>query len=83
MSSGQSELAEPPSDGISAMVFAPDHNLLLISSWNSEVSMYDVLTNTKKIGFNHKVRTSLPPLCPHERIPPPLCEGQLWVIPGM
>uniref|UniRef100_A0A6U4SK10 Mitotic checkpoint protein n=1 Tax=Hemiselmis andersenii TaxID=464988 RepID=A0A6U4SK10_HEMAN len=54
MSSAQSELADPPKDGISAMSFAPEHNLLLISSWNCEVAMHDVLTNVKKTGYTHK-----------------------------
>lgn len=31
----QSELADCPQDGISAVKFAPEHNLLLVSSWNS------------------------------------------------
>ena len=30
MSSAQSELADPPTDGISAVKFAPEHNLLLV-----------------------------------------------------
>lgn len=55
MSGGQSELADPPKDGISAMIFAPEHNLLLVSSWNTEVRMYDVLMNAKRATYTHKV----------------------------
>jgi hypothetical protein len=29
-STAQSELADPPTDGISAVKFAPEHNLLLV-----------------------------------------------------
>eukprot|EP00290_Baffinella_frigidus_P057119 CAMPEP_0180360796 /NCGR_PEP_ID=MMETSP0989-20121125/12197_1 /TAXON_ID=697907 /ORGANISM="non described non described, Strain CCMP2293" /LENGTH=302 /DNA_ID=CAMNT_0022352217 /DNA_START=46 /DNA_END=954 /DNA_ORIENTATION=- len=54
MSGGQSELADPPKDGISAMIFAPEHNLLLVSSWNTEVRMYDVLMNAKRATYTHK-----------------------------
>jgi hypothetical protein len=56
MSGNQSELSDPPKDGISAMQFAPGHNLLLVSSWSSEVRMYDVLMNSKKAHYSHKVR---------------------------
>ena len=59
MSGGQSELADPPKDGISAMIFAPEHNLLLVSSWNTEVRMYDVLMNAKRASYTHKVMRRL------------------------
>mmetsp|Transcript_77830 Transcript_77830/g.209756 ORF Transcript_77830/g.209756 Transcript_77830/m.209756 type:complete len:330 (+) Transcript_77830:76-1065(+) len=52
--SSQSELADPPKDGISALQFAPEHNLLLASSWSAEVRMYDVVTNSKKAQYSHK-----------------------------
>jgi len=55
MSGGQSELADPPQDGISAIIFAPEHNLLLVSSWNKEVRMYDVLMNQRRATYTHKV----------------------------
>mmetsp|Transcript_51858 Transcript_51858/g.105568 ORF Transcript_51858/g.105568 Transcript_51858/m.105568 type:complete len:333 (-) Transcript_51858:67-1065(-) len=54
MSANQSELADPPKDGISAIQFAPEHNLLLVSSWSTEVRMYDVLVNMKRAQYNHK-----------------------------
>uniref|UniRef100_A0A7S0F0I8 Mitotic checkpoint protein BUB3 n=1 Tax=Hanusia phi TaxID=3032 RepID=A0A7S0F0I8_9CRYP len=54
MSTAQSELADPPQDGISAIQFAPSHNLLLVSSWNTEVRMYDVLLNAKRAQYNHQ-----------------------------
>jgi len=53
MSSAQSELADPPKDGISAIKFAPEHNLLLVSSWNAEVRMYDVLVNARRATYTH------------------------------
>ena len=59
MAGNQSELADPPKDGISAMQFAPGHNLLLVSSWSAEVRMYDVLMNSKKIQYSHKVSLTL------------------------
>ena len=50
--------------------FAPEHNLLLVSSWNAEVRMYDVLV----IEPSHPLRRPRPlPAC-HRRqcaLPPP------------
>ena len=34
--------------------FAPEHNLLLVSSWSSEVRMYDVLVNARRATYSHK-----------------------------
>jgi hypothetical protein len=34
--------------------FAPEHNLLLVSSWNAEVRMYDVLVNARRATYTHK-----------------------------
>ncbi|KAF2143678.1 uncharacterized protein K452DRAFT_267971 [Aplosporella prunicola CBS 121167] len=42
MSSNQFELAQPPSDAVSAVKFAPDSSTrLLVSSWDKHVYLYD------------------------------------------
>ena len=80
MSGGQSELADPPKDGISSMIFAPEHNLLLVSSWNTEVRMYDVLMNAKRASYTHKVmrRPSVSRI-PHVLYAVPAC-GLRWCV---
>jgi len=48
------ELFAPPTDGISAVHFAPGENLLLVSSWDSTVRLYDVVRNEARIKYNNK-----------------------------
>eukprot|EP00164_Ancoracysta_twista_P008504 GFYU01012327.1.p1 GENE.GFYU01012327.1~~GFYU01012327.1.p1 ORF type:complete len:331 (-),score=60.62 GFYU01012327.1:105-1097(-) len=50
------ELANPPSDGVSATVFGPEASpsLLLVSSWDSSVTLYDTYSNTSRAKYNHK-----------------------------
>ncbi|KAI8812542.1 WD40-repeat-containing domain protein [Cladochytrium replicatum] len=51
----QWELAEPPSDGISALSFCPeDPNLLYASSWDKKVRLYDVTNNQLRSSYQHK-----------------------------
>ena len=47
-------LNDPPADGISAVKFQPNSSsLLLVSSWDTGVRLYDVNTNTKRMQYNH------------------------------
>eukprot|EP00051_Salpingoeca_urceolata_P000937 m.37370 g.37370 ORF g.37370 m.37370 type:complete len:322 (-) comp11103_c0_seq2:1691-2656(-) len=45
------ELADPPSDGISRVVFAPQADNLMVASWDTTCSLYDVQANTKRVSF--------------------------------
>lgn len=46
------ELANPPSDGISAVVFSPQPaNFLLVGSWDSTTRLYDVVNNSLRSKF--------------------------------
>lgn len=52
--SNEFELAQPPTDGISALAFdSPDPNLLLASSWDTNVRLYNALDNTCRTTFAH------------------------------
>ncbi|XP_067951517.1 mitotic checkpoint protein BUB3-like [Watersipora subatra] len=47
-------LKNPPTDGISAVKFQPQSsNLLLVSSWDNGVRLYDVNSNTLRMQYNH------------------------------
>ncbi|KAJ3339832.1 mitotic spindle checkpoint protein Bub3 [Gonapodya sp. JEL0774] len=49
------ELSEPPSDGISAVVFSPtDPALLLSASWDKSVRLHDVNSNVLRQRYPHK-----------------------------
>ncbi|KAI9312160.1 WD40-repeat-containing domain protein [Dichotomocladium elegans] len=53
--SAQIEIADPPRDGISSVNFCPfDARLLLATSWDTTVSLYDVELNQKRAQFDHK-----------------------------
>jgi len=47
------ELTPAPKDGITALAIQ-DNKLLLVSSWDSHVRLYDLQSNTEKTSFNHK-----------------------------
>ncbi|KAI9717199.1 MAG: hypothetical protein M1828_007392 [Chrysothrix sp. TS-e1954] len=44
MASGQYELADPPSDAISSVRFAPESTKLLVASWDKHVYLYEAST---------------------------------------
>lgn len=46
------ELANPPSDGVSSLAFFST-NLLLVSSWDYTVNLYDVAKNTQLTSYRH------------------------------
>ncbi|KAF9164001.1 hypothetical protein DFQ27_004032 [Actinomortierella ambigua] len=49
------ELYEPPSDGISSVVFHPSKpEILLVSSWDKSVRLYDVSKNQQKSRYDHQ-----------------------------
>ncbi|KAH8557069.1 WD40-repeat-containing domain protein [Umbelopsis sp. PMI_123] len=53
--SSQFEIANPPSDGISKVQFAPeDSSLLLVASWDKTATLYNVDENTVKHKFEHQ-----------------------------
>ena len=60
MSQGQEyELASPPTDGVSSMSFSPmPSNLLLVTSWDQTVCLYDVVNNTQKAKFEVRANHS-------------------------
>lgn len=53
-SSLESELLQPPSDGVSAVNFANRSNHLLVSSWDKGVRLYDTDKNTLRTRYEHK-----------------------------
>eukprot|EP01122_Echinamoeba_exundans_P013320 TRINITY_DN5799_c0_g1_i1.p1 TRINITY_DN5799_c0_g1~~TRINITY_DN5799_c0_g1_i1.p1 ORF type:complete len:331 (+),score=67.71 TRINITY_DN5799_c0_g1_i1:44-1036(+) len=53
-SANEFDLASPPSDGISRIRFAPTAPMLMVSSWDSTVRLYDVYKNTLTARYNHK-----------------------------
>ncbi|XP_042418752.1 mitotic checkpoint protein BUB3.1-like [Zingiber officinale] len=53
MLSGGRELSQPPSDGISNLRFSSHSDLLLVSSWDRTIRLYDVGENTLKAEFVH------------------------------
>jgi len=54
MQVGQFELATPPNDGITNVTFCPNTQLLLVSSWDSSVRVYDVTQNLLRTQYRHK-----------------------------
>ncbi|XP_049850995.1 uncharacterized protein LOC126324530 [Schistocerca gregaria] len=48
------ELNQPPEDGITKITFLPQDNLLLASSWDTSVRIYDTLHNSLRLKYNHK-----------------------------
>eukprot|EP01086_Lenisia_limosa_P002256 TRINITY_DN1492_c0_g1_i1.p1 TRINITY_DN1492_c0_g1~~TRINITY_DN1492_c0_g1_i1.p1 ORF type:complete len:326 (-),score=85.80 TRINITY_DN1492_c0_g1_i1:45-1022(-) len=54
MSNVEVELPNPPEDGISNLCFAPDSNLLAVSSWDKTIRVYDCDTNTLRFRASHK-----------------------------
>jgi len=54
-SSGAHVLSGPPTDGITKIIFSPDSNNLLVSSWDTAVRLYDTGPGSAiKATFNHK-----------------------------
>jgi len=54
MQKQQFELGDPPSDGISNVKFSfSDPSLLLVSSWDKTVRLYDVSKNKMKLKYFH------------------------------
>lgn len=51
----QYQVFEPPSDGITKVEFAPgSERLLLVSSWDMSVNLYDVEGNKKLVTYRHE-----------------------------
>jgi len=52
----QFEISEPPTDGVSSVVFAHHKNHLLASSWDRKVYLYDVNNNVSQTltSYEHK-----------------------------
>jgi cell cycle arrest protein BUB3 len=50
----QQELKNPPEDGISTVTFANTSNLLLVSSWDKGVRLYDAAQNQLRNRYDHK-----------------------------
>lgn len=50
------KLKNGPTDGISAVKFGPNSSqFLLVSSWDSTVRLYDVISNNMRMQYNHPV----------------------------
>lgn len=48
------KLKTPPEDGISSVKFGPNSaQFLLVSSWDSTVRLYDVITNNMRLNYTH------------------------------
>jgi WD40 repeat protein len=48
------KLKTPPEDGISSVKFGPNSSqFLLVSSWDSTVRLYDVITNNMRLKYTH------------------------------
>ena len=72
------KLKNPPADGISAVKFGPNSNqFLLVSSWDTTVRLYDVVSNSMRMMYNH----SSPVLdcCFHVRIGFYLCLNYIHI----
>ncbi|RKO87089.1 WD40-repeat-containing domain protein [Blyttiomyces helicus] len=51
----QFELHDPPTDGITSVVFSPDDpSLLLVGSWDKHVRLYDVVANQLRLKYPSK-----------------------------
>jgi cell cycle arrest protein BUB3 len=51
----QFELLEPPSDGVSSIRFARHADLLLVTSWDCSVRLYDAALNTCRASFKQRM----------------------------
>jgi len=49
----QVQLVGPPTDGISSLNFAPSSDLLLVTSWDTGVRLYDARANTGARSYYH------------------------------
>jgi len=48
------KLKTPPQDGITNVTFSPaSSQLLLVSSWDTTVRLYDISSNTQRVFYNH------------------------------
>lgn len=48
------KLKNSPEDGISAVKFGPNTNqFLLVSSWDTSVRLYDIVTDNMRIQYGH------------------------------
>jgi len=47
-------LTNPPTDGISNVIFSPQDNFLLVSSWDTGVRLYDAVRNQVRTNYTHK-----------------------------
>lgn len=55
MQKGQYELIDPPADGISSIKFSLQNpSLLLVTSWDKSVRLYDAINNQLKLTYIHK-----------------------------
>jgi len=53
--SSEYKLKSSPEDGISAVKFCPTSApFLLVSSWDSSVRLYDVLSNSQRVKYHHE-----------------------------
>ena len=61
------ELKNPPTDLISAVKFQPySSHLLLVSSWDTGVRLYDINANTLRMQYNHSA--SVLDCCFHDAV---------------
>ena len=59
----QFEVSQPPSDVISAVVFAPDNtNRLLVSSWDRNIYLYEIAEGTEDATLLNKFEHRAPVL---------------------
>jgi WD40 repeat protein len=54
MSAREVQLADPPTDGISSLRFAPSSDLLVAASWDTACRVYDVASNSLRSTYHHK-----------------------------
>ena len=51
----ETKLKNGPDDGISSVVFSPGSSqFLLVSSWDSSVRLYDVISNSQRLKYTHE-----------------------------
>lgn len=50
----ETELHQPPTDGISSLAFANTSDMLLVASWDKAVRMYDARKNQLRFKYEHK-----------------------------
>ena len=51
----QTELDSPPSDGVSSLTFAKHADLLLVTSWDCCVRLYDTALNSCRASFKQRM----------------------------